>query len=153
MAHPFKLEIRQLKQTEQEFQVRMETLITNFVVHDFDGVKRDIDSLYHLCRLLDITLLCILNSSNLLGCVYLKRQNQCQVNSISRSCAAINHLQVKLRLFHEGTAEELICVSSVCMLAVLWHRFVRSLKQAITDLETRPAKRKKNLWCHAMMNA
>lgn len=153
MAHPLKPEFQQLSQTAQQFQIKLESLVKNFLAYDFNEVESDVTSLCNQSRLLDNTLLCLLNSSAHIGRIYWKQQNRQQINSLNRSCATMSHLQYQLRILHVGAAEGTLCASGVCSLAVLWHRFVMSLKRTLNELETRPVRRKRSHWRHSMMNA
>lgn len=153
MAHPLKPDIQQLNRAAQQFQIKLETLVNNFLVYDFDGMKDDVDSLCNQIRLLDNTLLGLLNSSVHIGRMYWKQPNRQQINSINRSCTTMTLLQNQLRILHEGATEESLCASNVCVLTVLWHRFVASLKRTLNELENRPVRRKRSPWRHSMMNA
>ena len=149
MAHPYRPDIQHLSRAAQQFQTVLEILVGNFMAYDMDGVVSGINRLFEHSRILDDSLLALRYHNDFLGRTYWKRQIRHPGGGIDRSCAAINRLHVKLKELNEAAGNGYVHDSSLYVLAVSWHRFVRTLGPTLSNLKLRPERRKNvPVGCH-----
>jgi len=142
MAHPYRPDIQHLSRAAQQFQTVLEILVGNFMAYDMEGVACGFNRLFEQSRILDDSLLALRYHNDSLGRTSWKRQNRHPGSNIDRSCASIYRLHVKLKDLNEAAGNGSIPDSSLYVLAVSWHRFVRTLGPTLSDLKLRPEKRK-----------
>jgi hypothetical protein len=142
MAHPYRPDIQHLSRAAQQFQTVLEILVGNFMLYDMDGVVSGINRLFEHSRILDDSLLALRYHNDSWGRTSWKRQNRYPGSNIDRSCAAINRLHVKLKDLNEAADNGEIRDSNLYVLAVLWHRFVRTLGPTLSELKFRPERQK-----------